>query len=72
MSGPLFRGGSLVRENNKTRIALKSITKPITLTVHANPILGRSDCAMAGKTMPPVPPPQAARDTAAARRRLEK
>ena len=62
-------GGRSVRgcRSKRIRTELKSITSLITLTVQPKPILSRSDCAIAGKIMPPVAAPLAWREMAMAR-----
>lgn len=58
--GPVLRGGSRTRAMHSTTTALKRMTNAIVRTVHANPILSRSCCAITGKTIPPVAAPDAA------------
>lgn len=60
-----------MRYMEMVKTLMASMMKPITLTVHGNPILGRSCCTITEMTTPPVHDPNEARPTASARRRAK-
>lgn len=69
--GPAFLGGSLGRRSKFAMIKVTSCTKPIALTVQANPILPRSCLAIEGKMSPPTGLPVETMPKANARRLLK-
>lgn len=54
-----MRGGRRTRAMDKMTMVLKTMTNPMVRTVHIKPTLGSSCCAMSGKMIPPVAPPDA-------------